>query len=36
MKAWNWIWGKWSKLNPHGKWAIGIVVALVVYNWWIA
>lgn len=35
-KAWDWALGLWTKLNTHVKWMILIVLALIVYNWWIA
>jgi hypothetical protein len=35
-QAWDWVLSLWTKLNTHAKWMILIVLALIVYNWWIA
>ena len=35
-QAWDWVLGLWTKLNTHANWMILIVLALIVYNWWIA
>ena len=35
-KVWDWTFGLWNKLNTHAKWIVAIVVAVAVYQWWIA
>jgi len=35
-KIWDWTFGLWNKLNTHAKWIVTIIVAVAVYQWWVA